>query len=157
MTQPADGNTVSVSRFYQASPEAAFDAWTIPASLEKWFGPPGYRAKVLSHDFHPGGVWRFLMVAADGQGFHHFGTFLEIDRPRRLAFTWASEEQVEGWRDEHGAPTRVTVEFEPHAGGVEVRITHERLQSESAREALTHGWRGSLEQLSSALIGGATA
>lgn len=153
MTRRASGNTVAASRFYRASPDAAFDAWTNPASLEKWFGPSGYRAKVLSHDLHPGGTWRFLMVAADGQSFHHFGTFLEVDPPRWLAFTWASEEQVEGWRDEQGEPTRVTVEFEPRTGGVEVRITHERLQTDAARQALTHGWRGSLERLSSALNG----
>lgn len=147
MTTRADGGTVSVSRFYETSPGAAFDAWTNPASLEKWFGPPGYRAKVLSHDLRTGGVWRFLMVAANGEGFHHFGTFLEVDPPHRLVFTWASEEQVVGWRDEHGDPTRVTVDFEPRADGVEVRITHERLQSEAAREALTGGWGGSLEAL----------
>lgn len=157
MTQRSDGNMVSVSRFYRASPDAAFDAWTNPASIEKWFGPPGYNARVLSHDLHPGGKWRFLMAAADGQGFHHFGTFLEIDPPRRLVFTWASEEQVEGWRDEFGAPTRVTVDFGPRAGGVEVRITHERLQTKVARQALARGWYGSLERLSGVLNAGAVA
>ena len=138
---------VRVSRSYKTSIEAAFDAWTKPASLEKWFGPPGFRAHVLTHELRVGGDWRFLMKGAEGEGFHHFGTFVEISPPHRLAFTWASEEQVEGWRDENGDPTLVTVEFRPHIIGVEVSITHERLQSDEARRALTGGWGGSLEAL----------
>jgi uncharacterized protein YndB with AHSA1/START domain len=139
--------TVKVRRTYNASVAAAFDAWTNPEALEKWFGPTGYRAEVLSHDLRVGGGWRFLMVAPDGEAFHHFGTFVEISPPHRLAFTWASEEQVEGWRDENGDPTLVTVDFGPRADGVEVRITHERLQSDTARGALTGGWAGGLEAL----------
>ena len=65
-----------------------------------------------------------------------------------MIFTWASEEQVEGWRDENGDPTLVTVEFRSHTDGVEVTITHERLQSDEARHALTSGWGGSLEAFS---------
>ncbi len=145
---------VSVSRFYKTSRKAAFDAWTTPASLETWFGPPGYRARVLSHDLRPGGAWRFLMVDSKGEGFHHFGTFVEIDPPNRLVFTWASEEQVAGWRDEHGDPTWVTIDFVSHDGGTEVRITHERLQAEAARDALTGGWGGSLDALAGYLAEG---
>lgn len=155
MTRQTEGKTVSVSRFSRTTPEAAFDAWIDPASLEKWFGPPCYKAKVLSHDCRPGGFWRFLMMAADGEGFHHFGTYLEIDRPRRLAFSWASEEQVVGWRDEFGNPTRVTIDFEPRDGGVEVRITHEDLQTQAARKALTGGWSGGLERLADCFKDGA--
>ncbi|MCR9136525.1 MAG: SRPBCC domain-containing protein [Alphaproteobacteria bacterium] len=155
MSRQADGKTVSVSRFYPSSPETTFDAWINPASIEKWFGPPGYQAKVLSHDCRKGGVWRFMMVADNGESFHHFGTFLDIDPPRRLVFSWASEEQVAGWRDASGNPTRVTVEFEPRDGGVEVRITHENLQTDAARKALTGGWRGSLERLAVCFANGA--
>lgn len=154
MTAPADTRTVSVKRFYNATPEEAFAAWTNPASLEKWFGPPGYAAKVLSHDLRPGGAWRFLMVASDGESFHHFGTFIDIRTPHLLVFTWASEEQVEGWRDEEGGPTRVTVEFKSRLGGVEVCIAHERLQSDEARNALTGGWGGGLEALAGFLMDG---
>ncbi len=145
----ATGSTkaISVSRFYKTSIQAAFDAWTKPTSLEKWFGPPGFRAEILTHDLRIGGDWRFLMMGSEGKGFHHFGTYVEISPPRKLAFTWASEEQVEGWRDENGDPTLVTVEFEQQADGVLVTVTHQQLQSDEARRALTGGWGGSLEAL----------
>ncbi|MCG8491320.1 MAG: SRPBCC domain-containing protein, partial [Sneathiellales bacterium] len=132
---------------YNASPERAFKAWTDPDLLKKWFGPPDYRAEILTHDFCVGGMWRFRMIGPLEECSHHFGTFLEIDPPHRLVFTWASEEQVHGWRGETGAPTRVTVEFKPRQEGVEVCITHEKLQSTEARRALTGGWTGALESL----------
>ena len=47
--------TVRVSRSYKTSIEAAFDAWTKPLSLEKWLGPPGFRAEVLMYDLRVGG------------------------------------------------------------------------------------------------------
>ncbi len=145
--------TVKVSRVYNASAEAAFNAWTSVASLEKWFGPPGFRAEVLMRDLRVGGEWRFRMIGPEGVLHHHFGAYIEISPPRRLVFTWTSEEQVEGWRDENGAPTRVTVDFNRHVDGVKICITHERLQSDEARRALTGGWDGSLKALDSFLKG----
>jgi len=140
--EPAE--TVTVQRTYTASVDAAFEAWTSPAALEQWFGPPGFRAKVLSHELRVGGGWRFRMVSKDGDAYHHFGRFLEIDAPHRLVFTWASEEQVDGWRDVNGDPTRVTVTFKAVAAGVTVTVTHQRLATALARQALTGGWGGGL-------------
>ena len=144
---PADDRTVRISRSFNTTLAAAFDAWINPDSLARWFGPPGYRAEVLTHDLRIGGAWRFRMISDAGDRFHHFGSFVAIEPPHTLAFTWASEEQVEGWRDETGNPTLVTVSFGEHAHGVTIGITHERLQSAAARRALTHGWGDGLDDL----------
>lgn len=136
--------TVMVERTYSAPIDAVFDAWTNPVALEQWFGPPGFHAKVLTHDLQVGGRWRFLMANDAGDGFHHFGSFVEIDAPNRLVFTWASEEQVDGWRDENGDPTQDTVTFAASAAGATVTIVHERLANEIGRQALTGGWTGGL-------------
>jgi len=149
-----DGNTmpvVMVRRRYRASIEAAFDAWTNPHSIARWFGPKGFQAHVLEHELRPGGRWRFLMRGDDGMEFHHFGSFVEISPPRRLVFTWASEEAVAGWHGGADDPTRVTVDFDPHEEGVTVTVTHERLPSEPARRALTAGWGGGLDALAAFL------
>ena len=148
---PATNLSVTVSQTYAATPAAAFAAWTDPASLEKWFGPPGYRARVLAHDLRPGGTWRFQMISDAGDIYHHFGTYTDIAPPHRLAFTWASEEQVAGWRDTAGNPTQVTVTFTPAGTGVTVTVTHENLTTETARTALTHGWGDGLTKLTTYL------
>lgn len=151
----ATAQSVTVSRTFRATKEAAFDAWTNPASLAQWFGPPGFRAEILTHDLRVGGDWRFLMTDDKGQGFHHFGTFIAIEPVERLAFTWASEEQVEGWRDETGNPTLVTVTFDGNADQVTVVITHENLATEAARRGLTYGWGEGLACLEEFLRRGA--
>lgn len=151
----ATAQSVIVSRTFRSTKEAAFDAWTNPASLAQWFGPPGFRAKILTHDLRVGGDWRFLMTDDKGQGFHHFGTFIAIEPTDKLAFTWGSEEQVEGWRDEAGNPTLVTVTFEENADRVTVVITHENLATEPARRGLTLGWGEGLACLAEFLRWGA--
>ncbi len=142
-----DSLRVVAQRSYRVSPETAFDAWINPAALAKWFGPPGFTARILTHDPQVGGKWRFNMKGIGGESYHHFGQFIEITPPRKLVFTWASEEQLEGWRDGQGNPTLVTVEFSPSSGGTKITVTHEKLTSESTRKALTHGWGGGLECL----------
>lgn len=157
--QPRNAGSASqrviAERTYRVPPETLFDAWINPASLAKWFGPPGFRAEILTHDLQVGGRWRFLMQSDDGEGFHHFGRFVEIAPPRKLVFTWASEEQVEGWRDEQGNPTLVTVDFTLCPTGTRVTVTHEKLTSDFARRALTGGWSGGLECLAELLEGSA--
>ncbi len=144
---PDPEQRVVARRSYSLPPETVFDAWVNPDSLRQWFGPPGFHAKILTHDLRVGGDWRFLMQGESGTGHHHFGTFLVIEPPQKLVFTWASEEQVEGWRDLEGNPTLVTVECLPSAEGTRVTVTHEKLVSDTARKALTRGWTGGLDSL----------
>ena len=106
---------------------------------------------MLTHNLRIGGTWRFSMDNGRRNPFHHFGTFIEISRPNRLIFTWASEEQVGGWRDADGNPTIVTIDFTSDPPWVEVAITHQNLITDHARQALTEGWAGSLDQCSSFL------
>lgn len=142
---------ITVSRVYHATIGKTFDAWTKPELLAKWFGPKGFRAEILTHDLRVGGDWRFLMVGTNGTSFHHYGSFVEITPPNTLKFTWASEEQVDGWRDENGDPTLVTVNIESHADGVQITVTHEDLQSDKVRQSLTFGWSSGLEKLADLL------
>ncbi len=43
----------SITRSFDAPREKVFDAWTQPASLKVWFGPPGFPATVAGS---PGGA-----------------------------------------------------------------------------------------------------
>ena len=113
--------TVRVSRRYSAPPEQVFDAWLDPAMIGRWmFGPALRDEEILriSVDARVGGAFSFL-VRRDGQELDHVGKYLEIDRPRRLVFTW-------GVNQDSGDSSRVTVEIEPDdSGGSELTLVHE--------------------------------
>lgn len=139
--------TVEVRECFGLSLEKAFAAWTQPEKIERWFGPPGFRAKVLEHDLSIGGKWCFQMISETGESFHHFGTFVDIQPPNSLVFTWSAKEEVKDWGPWNAGHSLVTVLFVEQEAGTEITIRHENLATDAARTALRGGWAGSLLSL----------
>ncbi len=69
-----------------------------------------------------GGSFSFL-VRRQGHEIDHIGVYRQIDRPRRLVFTWGIAGEEEGSADE----SVVTIDIAPlstGAGGCELTLTH---------------------------------
>jgi uncharacterized protein YndB with AHSA1/START domain len=112
---------VRVTRHFSASPEQVFDAWLDPEMIGKWmFGPayPEREEEVVSISLDPrvGGTFSFV-VRRQGQEIDHVGEYLEIDRPRRLVFTWGVADA--------GDSSRVIIDIIPLQQGCELTLTHE--------------------------------
>ena len=108
---------VRLQRTLNASPERVFDAWLDSAALTKFMRPgPTMKCDVVN-DPRVGG--KFLITMMDDNSVHpHTGEYLEIDRPRKLVFTWYS-------KSTRMASSTVTIELEPVAGGrTELTLTH---------------------------------
>lgn len=110
---------VTVTHRFAASAERVFDAWLDPVMLGKWmFGPP-LRDEVVLHvaiDAKVGGAFSFL-VQRQGMEIDHIGKYLEIERPRRLVFSWGTAQD--------GASSRVIVEIVATSVGCDLTLTHE--------------------------------
>ena len=139
--------SVRVTRRYAASAERVFDAWLDPAMIGRWmFGPAIRDEEVLrlQVDARVGGGFSFL-VRRGGQEIDHVGTYREIDRPRRLVFSWGIEGES---RDE----SRVVIEIAPLESGCELTLTHEMDPKWAEYAARTEaGWTRMLEALDRAL------
>jgi uncharacterized protein YndB with AHSA1/START domain len=98
---------------------------------------------VAEVDARVGGRFRIVMKGPDCD-HEHTGEYLVLDRPRRLVFTWFSEET-------HGRATTVSVEIRPRGGEAELTLTHEGLPDEPAAARHRSGWGGILEKLGAAL------
>ena len=138
---------VSVSRHFDASPERVFDAWLDPEMIGKWmFGPALREEEVLRivADGRVGGAFSFL-VRRQGQEIEHVGKYREIDRPRRLIFTW-------GVAGESEDESLVIIEIVPQGTGAELTLTHEMDAKWADYASRTEaGWAKMLEALAATL------
>ena len=142
---------VQVKRRLTAPRERVFDAWLDPATLGLWmFGRVANESVLHTRtDMRVGGRFSFLVRRGD-QEIDHVGTYLEIDRPRRLVFTWAAIDA--GSKDDADeSSSRVTIEFAAANDGCEVTLTHEMAPAwKDFAERTQHGWTTILDALAAA-------
>lgn len=115
----ADTPIIRVERTLNASPERVFDAWLDPVWIGRFmFGPHLRDEQIvsLSNQAHVGGMFSYR-VTRQGVEINHTGTYREIDRPRRLVFTW-------GVDAEQGDQSVVTIEITPHGENCALTLTH---------------------------------
>jgi len=128
------GTTLQLRRIIAAPREAVFDAWTEPELLRQWFGPPGGSAPRADMDVRVGGEYRIEM-RTDAGTCHVYGTYLEVERPARLVYTFCWEGLPVAIAD-----TQVTVELHVRGAATEVVLTHQRQPNAAAREFHAWGW-----------------
>jgi uncharacterized protein YndB with AHSA1/START domain len=134
-----DEYSVTVRREIAAPAEDLFDAWLDARSLGTWLRPSGIRETRAETDPREGGAFRIVMVA-DETSTVHSGTYREIDRPRRLVFTWSSPST-------RSRDSIVTVTFQPSASSTVVEIHQVGLPDEEARVSHHAGWSDALHEL----------
>lgn len=134
---------VRVTRRFSASPERVFDAWLDPVSAGKWlFATPAGQMVRVEIDARAGG--KFIFVdRRDGEDIEHTGEYFEIDRPRRLVFSFC----VPKFSKES---TRVSLAIFPSESGCELTLTHEGVLPEYA-ERTEAGWSAILDGLTKVL------
>lgn len=138
--------TLRITRTFAAPRERVFRAWTDPAALKEWWGPPGYATPTAEVDLRVGGRYRLgMMKLPDGQVSHLSGTYREVHAPEKLVYTWRWEDKPE--RGE----TLVTVEFHDRGGSTEIVLTHELFPTQKARQEHERGWSGGLDNLAKIL------
>ena len=141
--------SVRVTRRFGASAERVFDAFLDVEKARRFmFATPHGEMVRAEIDPRVGGAFAFV-DRRGGEDVVHTGRYLEIDRPRRLVFTFA----VDG-----SEADRVVVEIAPLDAGCELTLTHEMSPewaeyTDRARE----GWTGILDGLAAAVGEGAGA
>jgi uncharacterized protein YndB with AHSA1/START domain len=130
-TTPALQSLRMVRRF-DAAPEQVFDAWTDPDRAAKWlFTGPDSEAHSTTFDLRIGGQWE-VVDRRGGTDYRAIGEYLEILRPRRLAFTFGMPQFSPGF-------SKVIVEIAPDGVGAVMTMTHEDVPAESVT-GLEQGW-----------------
>ncbi|MEI8380170.1 MAG: SRPBCC domain-containing protein [Planctomycetota bacterium] len=117
------------SHRFQIPAQKVFDAWLDPAKVRAWmasalkgFGLSGEMRRV---EIAPqvGGKFCFSDLRGGMEAVHR-GTYLELVRPSRIAFTWIVGESDPA--DEVAdAPSKVTLTIEPDGTGCMATLVHE--------------------------------
>jgi uncharacterized protein YndB with AHSA1/START domain len=109
---------------FKATAERVYDAWLDPAQVRAWMAAAlktmGLAGDIqhIEIDARVGGKF-FFSDLRDGTEAKHWGTYLELDRPRRIVFTWIVSES------EEPDPSKVTLTIAPETDGCVVTIVHE--------------------------------
>jgi uncharacterized protein YndB with AHSA1/START domain len=138
-----DGTRIALERVIPTSPENLFDLWTDPGQLVRWWAPDGYDCSIDCLDARPGGRWRTVMQKPGGSPLAVSGLYRIVERPRRLAFTWAWELP----NGESGQATEVTVTFRPVPGGTHLTLIHRHFQTTQERDRHSFGWSSCFDRI----------
>jgi uncharacterized protein YndB with AHSA1/START domain len=145
MTIPAQPPVVRVTRRFAASAERVFDAFLDPEKAGRFMFATATGQMVRAEtDPRVGGRYVFT-DRRDGEDVEHFGEYLEIDRPRRLVFTFSVDKYSTD-------ADRVAIDIVPLETGCELTLTHE-MKPEWAEYAgrTEEGWTGMMEGLARTL------
>jgi uncharacterized protein YndB with AHSA1/START domain len=129
--------------YIETTPEKLWEALTSSEfSKRYWFNTE------LKSDWKVGSPFALVM---DGTTTD-VGKILEVDRPRRLSYTF-HHVLSEAARKER--PTRVTFNLEPHGKLVKLTLTHEDFEQGSViLDGISNGWPAILSSLKSLLESG---
>jgi len=113
---PQAPNEILTSRVFDAPRERAFEAWTRPEHLERWWGPRGFTTTTHAFDFRVGGQWRLTMHGPDGTAYPNRVVYEDIVPGERIV--WTHHGGLEGVP----AQFRATVTFASRDGRTEVTL-----------------------------------
>lgn len=142
ITRP-DSRQVRAERVLTAPRNAVWRAFTSPDLIARWWAR-GNDMTVVRFDLEPGGHWRYIEHAPDGD-FGFEGRFGEIDQPRRMTQTFEWD----------GAPAHVSLNtFElDEIDDRHTRVTEDTLfmTAEDADSMLAAGMLEGIEESYAAL------
>jgi uncharacterized protein YndB with AHSA1/START domain len=134
-----------LERTIDASPEEAFDAWTNPEVLRRWWAAdPTWVTPVAEVDLRVGGRYRLSMEDPSTGTTHTVGgEYREVRRPERLVYSWS-------WERSDGQPdhaSTVTVEFLSEGERTTIVLEHTDLASSESRDGHRKGWIACFDNL----------
>ena len=133
---------LTIVRTFDAPAALVFSMWSNPEHFAAWMGPEGFTCPVVEIDFRVGGAYRALIVSEDTGESWFSGVYREIERPSRLAFTFA-------WNNtgpSAGVETLITLTFEERDGQTVQTFHQAPFLDDERRDSHREGWNSAFEK-----------
>ncbi len=127
-----------------AAPETVWEFLVDPEKVARWKGLPA-----TTFEPRPGGAFRIEIIPGNVAS----GVFVELDRPRRLVYTWGWEPGPDGPNPVPPGSSTVVIELVAENGGTKLVFTHRDLPSGEAAASHAVGWDHYLGRLAVAATG----
>lgn len=101
---------MTIEKQYAAAQATVWNAWADGEQLARWWGPEGYPASSVSHDFRVGGHWHYYMTSPEGEKLYGKFNYTEIS-PRDLLRIHNYTSDESGAIGTHTPPSNWKIEF----------------------------------------------
>jgi uncharacterized protein YndB with AHSA1/START domain len=133
--------SVDINKIIHAPIEKVFDAWLNPKILSKFMkGIPDKTDTDVEIDPREGGRFTYVMHVGDDK-IAHTGKFVEINRPDKLVFTWASRYSVV----DNSTVTLIFTKVDDNK--TNITLTHVKFIDEESCSGHEEGWSNILDIL----------
>jgi uncharacterized protein YndB with AHSA1/START domain len=139
-----DRRTLTVTAEFAAPVERVWRLYADREQVQRHWGPPGWPATFVRHDFEPGGGSHYFMAGPDGERADGVWRILAVDEPRSFELEDAFADQ-EGNPDESMGWTRMAATFEPTEGGTRVVFVSTFASTEQLQQMLDMGMEEGLK------------
>ena len=127
MSSKNNSNEIHLTRVYDATVRAVWDAWTVLEQVEKWWGPRGFTLTTHSKDLRVGGSWRYTMFGPDGVDYPNVTTYHVVEPQKKLVYD-------HGATDDRPPLFRVTATFTETEGKTTLDLIFSLSSPEAAPE-----------------------
>ncbi|HEY9217082.1 MAG TPA: SRPBCC domain-containing protein [Phenylobacterium sp.] len=132
---PIRDDELYLTRWFDAPVPLVFRLWEDVSHRVRWWGPKGFTCKHFEQDFRPGGAWRACIASAEYGDSWHGGVFREIERDKRIVFTFTWDSGPAG-----GVETVITVTLGEEQGGTIQTFHQSGFTDVARRDSHVAGW-----------------
>jgi len=131
-----------IRRSFDAPASVIFALWSEPEHVRRWMGPHGFDCPEIDIDFRVGGAYRAMNRSAEHGANWFGGVYREIERDKRLVFTFA-------WDNDGpsaGVETLVTITFEERNGKTVQTFHQAPFINTERRDSHIGGWNSAFDK-----------
>ncbi|MFD0586544.1 SRPBCC domain-containing protein [Paenibacillus sp. GCM10027627] len=146
---------LTVERIVALPRKLAWEGWTKPVHVARWWGPKQWTATIYEMDVRPGGIWRYSLSPEGGkEDAFGIAEYREVSQPSRLEYMDMFADHR--WNVVEGSDMLTAVTFEEVTGGTKLSIVTRFATVDKLEEAeaigMIEGYSDALERLETAFM-----